>query len=264
MSGLPDLIPPQSMPVGVDANGDPVYFSVNWWLWLYNLSVAVLGTGNGGGSTPASPYDALDAADLLAVGADIPQAYRQIANLTALLNMPLPATVAAAQPAQTVVVGTSPFTYTALSNGLLSVSGGAVSSVTIIRQGVSVPTGISSSSTAISGFVDEKGSGGQPGFVAGVDFTAGTTTALTLSQAYGSAADLWVAFDAAEQGANTYTLSGKTLTFNAPIPVGTTDVFVKGATTASVGSSGGLVPMRRLDQVQITYSGTPAVVFLPD
>lgn len=267
MTGLPTQIPQQSVPLIQDdaSSAKPQYMDVNWYLWAYNISQAVLGTGQGGGTTPASPFDFLDAANLLAQGADIPQAYRHIDNLAALLAAPaLPEPVPAAQPVQTVTVGASPFTYTALANGVLSVTGGAVSNVSIIRQGVTVATGITSSSTgAVSGLTDEKGSGGQPGFVAGVDFTDGTTTHLTLSQTYAAASDLWVAFDAAEQGPNTYTLSGTTLTFNAAIPVGTVNVFVKGASTSTISASGGLVPLRRLDEVQITYTAPPTVVFLP-
>ena len=263
MSGLPTQIPQQSVPLLTETGDKPQYMNVNWYLWAYNISKAVLGTGGGGGTTPASPYDALDSANLFAQAADIPQAYRRIENLAALFSsIPLPDPVPAAQPVQPVTPGASPFTYTALANGVLSVTGGAVSAVTIIRQGVSVATGIgSSSSSAIGSFTDEKGSGGQAGFVAGVDFTSGVSTTLTLSQNYGSASALWVAFDAAEQGPNSYTLSGTTLTFNAPIVAGT--VFVKGANTSTITSSGGLVPLRRLDKVQITYSSAPTVAFLP-
>jgi Pectate lyase superfamily protein len=92
---------------------------------------------------------------------------------------------------------------------------------------------------AVGTLTDEKGSNGQPGFsAANSDFTPGTTTTLTLSQNYGSASNLWVAFDGVEQGANTYSLSGTTLTFNAPIPVGTSFVFVKGGTVLSIGTPG--------------------------
>lgn len=263
MSGLPTQIPQQSVPLSRDSSQkNPQYADINWYLWAYNISVSVLGTG--GGTTPASPYDLLDAANLLAAGADIPQAYRGLGNLAArlgagpILQDPVPA----AQPVQAITVGASPFTYTALANGALSVTGGAVSSVSIIRQGVSVATGIGSSSASIiQSMIDEKGSGGQPGFVAGVDFTAGTTASLTLSQAYES---VWVTFDAGDQGANTYSLSGRALTFTGPIPVGTQAVFVKGALASTVTSLGGLVPLRRLDEVQITYTAAPTVVFLPD
>lgn len=94
---------------------------------------------------------------------------------------------------------------------------------------------------------DEDGSDGTPGFKATADFTPGTTETLTLSGFYGSASNLWVAFDGAEQGANTFQLSGHTLTFGsyiagvftaAPIPVGVTTVFVKGGTTFTLGTPG--------------------------
>ncbi|WP_233854115.1 hypothetical protein [Paraburkholderia sp. HD33-4] len=236
-----------------------------WFLLIYNLWNSTLSSSGGGGSTPASPFDAIDAADLLAATSDIPQAFRQISNLRALIAAPaLQDPTPAAQPAQTVTVGASPFTYTALANGTLSVTGGATSNVSIVRQGVTVATGITSSSSGVvQSLTDEKGSGGTFGFANGVDFTAGTTTSLTLSQAYGSAARLWVAFDGVEQGADSYTLSGTTLTFNAAIPVGTTKVYVKGALAATVSASGGLVPLRRLDKVVITYSSAPTVAFLP-
>jgi hypothetical protein len=96
---------------------------------------------------------------------------------------------------------------------------------------------------AVGNMTDEKGSGGTFGFAANVDFTPGTTTSLTLAGFYGSAENLWVAFDGAEQGADTYTLSGYVLTFNAPIPAGTNKVYVKGGTTISIGtpSSGSVV-----------------------
>lgn len=90
---------------------------------------------------------------------------------------------------------------------------------------------------AVGNMTDEHGSGGI-GFAANVDFTPGVTTSLTLSQGYGIAANIWVAFDSAEQGADSYTLSGQSLTFNAPIPAGVNKVFVKGGTVLSLGTPG--------------------------
>lgn len=269
MSGLPSQIPQQSVPLVANPSDKPQYMDINWYLWAYNISKQVLGTG-GGGTTPVSPFDALDSANLFAQTSDIPQVYRRIQNLAVLVSgISLPDPVPAAQPVQAVTPGASPFTYTALANGLLSVTGGAVSLVSIIRQGVTVATGITSStSTAIASLTDEKGGDGNPGFLAGTDFTAGTSTVLTLANNYGSVANLWISFDGGDQGAGTFTLSGagnKTLTFNAAIPLGTTRVFVKGASPATVTSlGGGLVPVRRLDQVQITYTSAPTVAFLPD
>lgn len=82
--------------------------------------------------------------------------------------------------------------------------------------------------TFSGGWFDEKGSGGTIGFVAGTDFFAGTTTTITLSQPYGSQANLIVAFDAAFQGGDQFSLTGKTLTFTSAIPTGTNKVYVKG------------------------------------
>lgn len=88
---------------------------------------------------------------------------------------------------------------------------------------------------AVGNMTVENGSGGTPGFKSGVDFTGGTTTSLTLSGTYGSASNITVHFDAAYQGPDQYTLTGNTLTFNSPIPVGTNTVYVVGGTTLSVG-----------------------------
>lgn len=81
---------------------------------------------------------------------------------------------------------------------------------------------------APGGWFDEKGSGGTIGFAAGVDFVGGTTTTLTLSQPYGSQANLIVTFDGGFQGGDTFSLSGKTLTFTSAIPSGIQKVYVKG------------------------------------
>lgn len=69
-------------------------------------------------------------------------------------------------------------------------------------------------------------------FTAGVDFTPGATTALTLSRSFGSVSRLWIFFDAAYQGNDqVLSLVGPTLTFTAAIPVGVSKVYVKGLVT---------------------------------
>jgi hypothetical protein len=72
-------------------------------------------------------------------------------------------------------------------------------------------------------------------FVSGVDFTNGVTTQLTLPVSPGSASNTWVFFDAGFQADDQYTISGTTLTFNAPIPVGVQEVNVKIGTLVAVG-----------------------------
>jgi hypothetical protein len=65
-------------------------------------------------------------------------------------------------------------------------------------------------------------------FSSGVDFTPGTTAALSLSATFANAAQLWVFFDGIFQGDDQYSLSGVTLTFTSAIPIGVSKVYVKG------------------------------------
>lgn len=74
------------------------------------------------------------------------------------------------------------------------------------------------------------------GAASATQFAPGFSTSLTLLGFYGSSSNLWVAFDAGEQGSDTLSLSGYVLTFNAPIPVGIQKVYVKGGTTFSIGT----------------------------
>jgi hypothetical protein len=75
-------------------------------------------------------------------------------------------------------------------------------------------------------------------YVAGVDFTAGTTTTLTLPANPGTSTNAWVFFDSAFQSDDQYTINGTTLTFTAPIPVGVQAVNVKIGTTIAAGTPG--------------------------
>lgn len=72
-------------------------------------------------------------------------------------------------------------------------------------------------------------------FVAGTDFTPGTTTTLNLSRAPSSIGNVWVDFDGTYQGRDQIqSLQGTVLTFTAPIPVGVQRVYVKNGTTLSI------------------------------
>jgi hypothetical protein len=74
-------------------------------------------------------------------------------------------------------------------------------------------------------------------FVAGTDFTPGTTTVVTLSRVYGSTSNIEVFFDASYQGPDQIqSLAGASLTFSSPIPVGVERVYVRGGTTISIGT----------------------------
>jgi hypothetical protein len=74
-------------------------------------------------------------------------------------------------------------------------------------------------------------------YVAGTDFTPGTTKSLTLPAAPGAMANLWVFFDAAFQADDQIaSLDGTTLTFANPIPDGVQEVNVKIGSTAPIGA----------------------------
>lgn len=75
-------------------------------------------------------------------------------------------------------------------------------------------------------------------FVAGTDFTPGTTTQLTLTAGPGSISNTWIYFDAAYQADAQASVSGTTLTFTSPIPVGVGVVTVKIGSTVAIGTPG--------------------------
>lgn len=75
-------------------------------------------------------------------------------------------------------------------------------------------------------------------FVAPTDFTAGSTTQLTLSVDPGSENNTWVYFNGLQQAHSAYSVSGTTLTFTSAIPTGTTRVDVIIGTTLAIGVPG--------------------------
>lgn len=166
MSLLPNTILPPSMPFGrFDAEKGLVIIEQNWWLFLYNLSLNVLGTPGitslsasallelSSLESDANDTDAIisrqgisnaavqtiQAADVVVSDADLPSIARVLLLAQDVL---LPDPAPAAQPVKTITVGASPFTYTAPFNGNVAVTGGTVSAISIIRQGVSVATGL--------------------------------------------------------------------------------------------------------------------------
>lgn len=104
-------------------------------------------------------------------------------------------------------------------------------------------------------------------FVSGTNFTAGTTTSLTLSQTYGTNNKVTVYFDAMYQGYDTFSLSGTVITFNAPIPLGTSKVYIQGSlptspTGGSVSSVGLVLPsIFTVTGSPITTSGSLTATF---
>jgi hypothetical protein len=73
-------------------------------------------------------------------------------------------------------------------------------------------------------------------FIAGTDFTPGTTTQLTLSVGPGSIDNTWIFFDGVYQADDQAGVENTTLTFNSPIPIGITEVTVKIGSTIAIGT----------------------------
>lgn len=156
-SSLPQSIPPPESTfaaMGVDGR---ITIDVNWYLFLYNLASQVLLPG----ATPLSSDTVIamveadsagmdwTASQRLALNALLQQpdmdagpTLRDMANANLLaLDASLPDATPRAQPAAAVTLTGSPFAYTALSDGVLCISGGTVSAVSISRQGTAVATG---------------------------------------------------------------------------------------------------------------------------
>ncbi|MFC4275565.1 hypothetical protein [Achromobacter aloeverae] len=146
---------------------------------------------------------------------------------------------------------TSPWTYTAGFRQGFYLSGGSVSSFVLQRGPMALPLGNSGADIA-----DQT-------FVAGTDFTPGSTTSLTLSQSFGAKQRLWVFFDGVFQGDDQYSLSGTSLTFTSAIPVGVSSVYVKGLSLSAAGLGTQLIELNAGDIVSLTYSSVPAVTIIP-
>jgi len=71
-------------------------------------------------------------------------------------------------------------------------------------------------------------------FVDGIDFTAGTTTTVTLASSPGTKSNTQVYFDGVYQEKSEYSLSAKVITFDTPIPIGVGVVEVVHGTAADI------------------------------
>lgn len=169
MSLLPGRVLPQTEPWGrVSEDGKTVIIDKNWWLWCYNISLQVLGTGAG---LPPSTLVEISAADTDAADTDAIALRQPIQNLNAqfpdapqtsadfpdiaralllaqdgFLVDPAPQ----AQPVTALTVTASPFTYTAPFTGCVVVTGGTVSLIQLIRQGVTIATGLTTGFIQVS------------------------------------------------------------------------------------------------------------------
>jgi len=154
VSLLPGEMLSPNDPLGRVNDDGTVTIDKNYWLLLYNLVQNTLGTGSG---LPADALIDLEMTDVDAAGADTAALRQPIANLALLgiepsdppvqppyflLEPLLPDPVPQAQPVTVVSVGGSPFTYTASFTGLAVITGGTVSLISLVRQGTTVATGL--------------------------------------------------------------------------------------------------------------------------
>ena len=165
---LPGQIPPQTIPLVEQSPTGEMIVDINWYLYFYNLGkISLMGPS---GSIPMSASVNIALIDSDVVDSDAAQAPRQILNamllqpdqdigptLRDMQNALLLAqdgwlfdAIPAAQPVATITVGASPFTYTAQFNGAVSVSGGTVSAIAVIRQGATVATGMTAGMIPLS------------------------------------------------------------------------------------------------------------------
>lgn len=169
MSLLPGRILPQTEPLGrLQADGKTVIMDKNWWLLFFNLSIQTLSTDGGLPTSALVELSALDAdaadSDAIALRQPIANLYAQLADLPpTVYNFPdiakalllaqdalLPDPPAVAQPTLTITVGASPFSYIAPFTGSVAVSAGTVSLIQLIRQGVTVATGVTAGMIPVS------------------------------------------------------------------------------------------------------------------
>jgi len=100
-------------------------------------------------------------------------------------------------------------------------------------------------------------------FAAGVDFTAGSTTQLTLSADPGSEDNVEITFDGIQQHRNTYSVSGAVVTFDAAIGDGVSNVEATFTTTIPAATpADGSVTTAKLADLSVTSAKIAASVSL--
>ena len=100
-------------------------------------------------------------------------------------------------------------------------------------------------------------------FAAGVDFTAGSTTQLTLSADPGTEDNVEITFDGIQQHRNTYSVSGAVVTFDAAIGAGVSNVEATFTTTIPAATpADGSVTTAKLADLSVTSAKIAASVSL--
>ena len=160
---LPNVLPSQSEYFGSVDNLGNVTINVDWYLILYNMWSQTISANSG--AVPLAPAVILEMVEGDALMADVFGAQRATANAMAVQpTLPdgdagpsqrdvsnafllaadalLPDPQPRAQPLAAVTLTGSPFTFTATSDGVLVISGGTVSAVTLTRQGTTISAGV--------------------------------------------------------------------------------------------------------------------------
>jgi hypothetical protein len=147
---LPQQIPPITVPL-LDKSGG---MELNWWLFFYNLAQHVLGTQ---GNTPVvTAIQVLTDVDSDAQTTDFLSFATRITALEQQMDTPqdvppssvqsvpedFPPANPRAQPIWAISVGASPFVYTAPFNGILLITGGTVSAISLNRGAGFLTTGL--------------------------------------------------------------------------------------------------------------------------
>lgn len=212
MSSLPQFIPPQNAAFGEVREDGKLFVDVNWYLFLYNLSVNTLTTN---GELPTSEADIIDMTDLDASGSDVPQSYRNFSNMGALEGQDIELIspeVSGLQRRDNNIQMLLPDADIAPSlRDLETVR--ALASDFILQDPIPRAQPSSSVTVGASPFTYTAPFDGI------VSVTSGTVSAIAI---------------------------------------------IRSGTTVSTGITTGLIPVRRLDQVRITYTVSPTVVFLPN
>lgn len=112
----------------------------------------------------------------------------------------------------------------------------AQSNAAIAAAAAATASAAAATATAAAAVLENAGNMVDEVFTAGVDFTAGSSTEITLATDAGNETNVWVFFDAALQGSDTYSYDDGTqvLTFSSAIPGGVSKVYVKVGTTLPV------------------------------
>ena len=148
------LLPNQIPPIGTWTLSKTGTLNENCWLFLYNLAQHVLGTqGNTSSVTAVQVLTDVDSdaqtTDFLSFATRITALEQQLdtpqdPSASPVQSVPedLPPANPRAQPIWAISVGASPFVYTAPFNGILLITGGTVSAISLNRGAGFLTTGL--------------------------------------------------------------------------------------------------------------------------